>query len=82
MELQGKDPSPSPTRVHGTSKGDIPNSHFQDDKILTSKVFWHVPKEDYEQELQNDSHGVNNRITENRINKENSRITAKIITLA
>lgn len=82
MELQGKDPSPSPTRVHCTSKGNIPNSHFQDDKILVSKVFWHVPKEDHEQELQNDSHWVNNHITENRINKENSRITAKIVTLA
>lgn len=48
MELQGKDPSPSPTPVHGTSQGDIPNSHFQKDKILASKFFWHVPKEDNE----------------------------------
>lgn len=49
MEPQGKDPSPSPTPVHGTSQGDIPNSHFQEDKILASKFFWHVPKEDNEQ---------------------------------
>lgn len=82
MELQGKDPSPSPTPVHGTSQGDIPNSHFQEDKILASNVFWHVPKEDSEQWLQHDSHWVNNHVTENIINKENSRITAKIVTLA